>query len=404
MVRAKQELPVIPTEILQAIVLDVDSPQDLLSVRAANRTLNDLATPRAFECLTVKDTEESSLSFFNLLQSDGEVKPHVKNVIFRDQYLDDGEDGTELSTELMPFSPYSNDIEVRERIIAALSNLGSLPKLESIHLHFNRTWNEETSLDMEDPSEGLQFQLEVLQTLANISSTLGPRLRSLEINNLIAFPKEVLVSAPFLTLFHHLEHLQMSVISDKDSEGAVYEDPIQDFWGTTIPTILRAASTSGSLKDLTLMSDQDISGMGLPIFPAGLQYPTLDTLFLRNILFNAYSGVEDFIVRHGKSLKSLSLDTCQMTVEDDAETRDLNWAQVWRRWSEVLTELTHLGVRFDRQDKDGRILSYAYNNVGYGWIPLFDELGPAEEEDGPALKEFRAKVKARKTMVKTDHD
>jgi hypothetical protein len=80
--------PVIPPELLGAIVAYVQSPSDLRQLRAANTTLNTFATPRAFRsiCLVNRDNR---IRDFKLLAS-SELAPHVREIIFQYMEADPG--------------------------------------------------------------------------------------------------------------------------------------------------------------------------------------------------------------------------------------------------------------------------------------------------------------------------
>jgi hypothetical protein len=55
-----------PPELLGAIVAEVHSQPDLLRLRAANSTLNALATPRAFRAIQFANTDKSLERFKRL--------------------------------------------------------------------------------------------------------------------------------------------------------------------------------------------------------------------------------------------------------------------------------------------------------------------------------------------------
>jgi hypothetical protein len=102
--------------------------------------------------------------------------------------------------------------------------------------------------------------------------------------------------------------------------------------------------------------------------------------------------IEDFIVRHGKSLKKLRLHNCTIRVEEGRTTPIRYWADVYNHLTKVLTELVELVVEFHIDGyraqyvslKDERIYQPLEELVGRGW-------------DAPALEDFKVIVESRRT-------
>ncbi|KAI0265930.1 hypothetical protein BC834DRAFT_158464 [Gloeopeniophorella convolvens] len=335
--------PRIPLELLHQIINGVESSQDLFSVRATSRGLCALATPRAFERLIAKNTLKNSKGFYNLIQTEA-AKSYTRVLIFRDEYLEDDEEGEELHDRAAPLR--DDGAEVCKTLSEAFSLVGTLPALRSIILLFDPLPSELDPTYTPEPTGGggLELQLGILESLSVAADVISPRLRSLSLNNLLALPNKIFLSDPFLSLFRHLQSLRISVLTDTTREGAVFEDPLIEFLTGTIPALLRAASESPALEELTFYVDQDVSAVDQQIFPDVL-FPSLHTLKLRHILFNASTGVEDFIATHAKTLEKLRLDCCKVQAGEQASSPDFNWANLWATWLDELTALKDLEDR-----------------------------------------------------------
>lgn len=289
-------------------------------------------------------------------------------------------------------------------LVAAFSLLQTLPRLHTLCLTFFPAFMEESSSWVDDPSTGLALQLAVLETIAAQGQSLS--LKSLTINNLTPFPNALFDREDFLALFPALTHLWLTTASDTALEGAVYQEPIVEFWGTTIPT--RFLAPAHALTSLALHSDLDIGPQ--PGFSFGdLTYPHLETLSLEYIIFDASVGTEAFLLRHSGTLRSLTLRKCKLAIEeledsDDAPERV--WADVWGALAEGLPRLEVLEVVPLREGEDepdgnpgGQEMWYASEDPGWGWMPYHGEAStrvPGDEDDAAALEAFRAVVRSRK--------
>ena len=103
------------------------------------------------------------------------------------------------------------------------------------------------------------------------------------------------------------------------------------------------ASLSRSLTSFTLHSDLDVGVVPRVEF-SQLDFPALASLSLRMILFNEETHVEDFIVRHKLTLKSLHLAQCHIASRDLLDGPPQVWSQIWIRFADELEALVQLSV------------------------------------------------------------
>ncbi|KAI0300949.1 hypothetical protein BC826DRAFT_991545 [Russula brevipes] len=133
-------------------------------------------------------------------------------------------------------------------------------------------------------------------------------------------------------------------------------------------------------------------------------YPGLAALSLTNIIWEdgeiGHQGVvkapavEDFIVRHRKTLKTLKLHNCVIGISPERTTPFCYWAGVYNRLAEALTELGELEVEFHVDDLKTQYVyltpraSY-HHSSSYRSVETLD----GTEQDRLSLEEFKAAVK-----------
>lgn len=113
-------------------------------------------------------------------------------------------------------------------------------------------------------------------------------------------------------------------------------------------------------------------------------------------------SLEDFIVRHGKTLKIFKLSGCLIKVKDYGRVLPLcYWADVYKRLANALTELVELEVRFENipymstTPPPNDVLPWPYYRL--------KRLEVMERDEG-ALEEFKAVVKKRAMDTDLDFD
>ncbi|THH13714.1 hypothetical protein EW146_g6537 [Bondarzewia mesenterica] len=401
----------VPIEMLWNIVGGVSSQRDLLNIRAVNKIFHLLATPPAFRTVRVKNSVKSADSFKRIVTSKA-LMPFIKEVRFRDRYTD--EDGNEIGgfnsiDSIVPDQANEGDEEfILHTLTSAFSHLFALPALDTLVLNLYPYFTERSSYEFLKPSGTLDFQLAILKALSTNSDKLS--LTSFTINHLIAFHNELYDDPSFLQIFSDLSHLHLSVMSNLAlDEGPPFEGPMVEFWEKTIPHRILASpagSLAKSLTSLAIDSDRDVR-----ISFSELTYPLLTSFSLEFVFFDdhhdinaaAATDVEDFIVRHGSTLKHLKLRCCMIPVLNDESTPRRFWSQIWSRFANELKVLECLQV-WEREDVelpvvDGqkRILRYTIveGDEGWGYMPVYEPM-VGEANDGPALQALQEVVATRR--------
>ena len=107
-------------------------------------------------------------------------------------------------------------------------------------------------------------------------------------------------------------------------------------------------------------------------------------------------NVEDFVVRHGGTLKTLKLQLCKIAVHDPEQGPTRFWSQIWHRFSVKMGALKKLNVKHFYRRNSERMLKYVYLDEGHGYNDLFDAV-PGEELDKPALKALDGLLDSRRS-------
>jgi len=141
--------------------------------------------------------------------------------------------------------------------------------------------------------------------------------------------------------------------------------------------------------------------------------PRLTSLSLSNFVWDdvrtdfqaVVTQVEDFIVRHGKTLKKLELHDCTICVppplgDGTGPTPVRSWAAVWNRFADELTELVDLVVVYNSH----RRYVYFLRVQEFGRFDSYSAFLPGIEEDTPALEALVTIVKGRKRLNSRDGD
>ena len=354
----------LPSEILAAILEEVNDIRDLRNVRTANRTLCAAATPIAFRFLSVITTQSSAQNLKRLFDVP-EIAAHIREVSYRDTGADRrgrtrkyGASSTShpvnisvnLSWRVMPVRPSIIKSIIGE-LACLFSRVHQLPRLETINLMFYRRWSG-------SDSKGHIHLLEqsILGALAaSFSIRAPPRLTSLSLHNIYPSVISSFDSPPIQTVLKTLRHLQLFMILDMNAPL----DHWYHFWGALCPRIF-LAPTQHSLTELTLQSNVYFgasSGLSL----RELDFPRLCALSLCNLVFDRSVGVEYFVLRHASTLARLELLKCKLPIDrnkqlpipdpstilarDDESGFGLDcWCGIWDRFAAELTTLIVLRV------------------------------------------------------------
>ena len=289
----------------------------------------------------------------------------------------------------------------RSRLIAVRSN--AIQELARSFSRINRLSHLETinftfypiNARHSDRGSRHALQLSIFDALVTSFRDRGPsKLTSLSLHNLrtLDHPFE---SPSFQNILKTLRYFQLSVLYDiSRDEWLMIPSRWSRFWGNLCPRMV-LAPMQHALRELTLHSDAFVgasSGLSL----AGLHFPHLHALSLRNLVFDPSIGVQPFILLHSTSLAKLELLTCKLP------TTGILFAPSWdpsppsfmpfwdRIWDQFATELTAL-VALHIDDTE-----CSYVDIGLGRLYNLDSDRKAQDAtDFAALKRFHSVVTAR---------
>ena len=279
----------------------------------------------------------------------------------------------------------SNAIQEMARSFSRINRLSRLETLNFTFYPIN---------DNSDRGSRHALQLSIFDALAtSFRDRVPSRLMSLSLHNLriLDLPSSQL---PFQNLYKTLRCFQLSIVFDISRDNPMDPDRVTHsyFWGTLCPRML-LAPMQNALTEITLHSDYYI-GTSSQLSLAGLHFPHLHELSLRNLVLEHSIGVEPFILRHATSLAKLELLTCKLPIYNGVPwilfppPSDPCWDTIWDRFATELTTLVSLHV-------DDPACSY----VSIGFERFFYHLDMYRESrdatDFVALQRFQSVVTAR---------
>ena len=409
--------PVFPPELLGEIVAYVQSPSDLLQLRAANTTLNTFATPRAFRSVCLVN-RENSIRDFKLLAS-SELAHHVREIIFQYMEADPGAfvqdrsihlsrlilatGGTNTDRESEPVPDHAPRRFDGMAFVQALDHIRHFPGLESLVLSFREDDGPFKS-DFADDTHGRQLPSEyVLQsftfgTLAVMPIRFLPPLKSFTVDKYLPIMDPTIKTPSVIALLSKLSHL--AIKTTMPCAALPMTDPqYESYWANSyfekevVPT---------SLVSLVLhhacVRPADLL---LPI--SELQFPHLETLSLQRNYFgdpSEFNDLEDFIARHGRTLSDLKLFLCPMAMSTSMipnvrPEHFRRWSQLWEHLNDDMEVLRKLVVS-ERHDSEGVEYEDVARYVDNCHHLNAMELEESEDvEDNDALDRFQKNVESR---------
>lgn len=134
-------------------------------------------------------------------------------------------------------------------------------------------------------------------------------------------------------------------------------DELEDFWYPSLPDLF-LAPTQNNLRNLSLRSPDLRVGYGRPqIGLEDIAFPHLTSLELEGLAFGDETPVEPFILRHGATLRRLTITDCLLACpeeqiekqedgdEDEAGTKTVQrWGHVFDRFRRELVCLQEIDV------------------------------------------------------------
>lgn len=409
--------PVFPPELLGAIVAHVQSPSDLLQLRAANTTLNTFATPRAFRsvCLVNRDDK---IRLFNQLAS-SRLAPHVREVIF--QYME-ADPGTFVQHRLIHLSSFNfatgrmnTDRESGPlpdhvprgydgtAFVGALAHIIHFPSLESLVLSFRENdgpFKSDSAGDAHErqfPSE-LILQFLIFKALAELPIRFLPPLKSLTVDKYLPLTNPAIKAPSVIALLSKLSHLAIKTTTPC-AAFPVTDPRLESYFAESL-FVKEVVPTSLVTLELHHACVRP-ADLVIPI--SDLHFPHLETLSLQRNYFgdpSEFNDLEGFIARHGRSLLDLKLFLCPMAmstsmIQNVRPAHFRRWSQLWERLNGDMKVLRNLVVS-ERHDSKGveydDVARYVDNCHHLNAMEL-DEAEDVEDDD--ALSRFQKIVESR---------
>lgn len=293
-------------------------------------------------------------------------------------------------------------------LISVFAQLHRFPAVTALDLRFMSRicyCSPQNAQGQTDDSErtGLVLQNVVMQSL--VRNTHLPTIRTLTLDNMIAFPFSFYGDAGFARLVSQVDSLRLCVhgMDILHAPGQLNTEELWELmWQETIPIHFLMPSQR-HLTSLVLISEQPV-GADPHVELGALYYPALRRLELSGVVFTSARRVEDFVVRHRRTLAELVLDSCPMYVGGNlAPAR--TWAEVCDRFHEELEVLVDVQIRLrtewglEQMDwSEGVRLTYELSLSGFGY-PRGQLCAGYEEADRPAVDRFVGGVCARKQRL-----
>ena len=293
----------------------------------------------------------------------------------------------------------------------SFSNLHQFPRLKKLALHFDVRYHPVVPFDSSGypPYKvvreiGNSHQWDILYAIGNNKNPL-PELRSFEIYGWHCSREfsSLFDETPIAWLIASLRHLHFSLPLVRPEHSVSPEL----LWNQVV--MRRLLQPAVNLESLNIFRSQAWDNKQfLDISQAQLAtYPRLAVLSLRGIAWEdgkiGQAGMimppplEDFIIRHGKTLKKLNMDNCSINVGERSRLPFCYWADIYKRLTEALTELEEVEAESPFSPHDS---PYVYL-VGDTYRPVESlmetERFEGREQDRRALQGFKAVVKKRRT-------
>ncbi|KAI0660203.1 hypothetical protein C8Q70DRAFT_81366 [Cubamyces menziesii] len=397
---AQMSISACPIELLALIVNRISDDKGLRVVRAVDRMFCALATPLIFQRVYVKNRLPSAQNLAALMEHD-EVAQVVKTVVFH--WCND--------PERVEDTPTKESTYIALEII--FSHLHLFPALVNLELNLcpdicpqPLVVDDSGHVDLDrNPSEAVIVESTLLQAL--LRGTDRPHLKSLAITNLSGYPYKFSNSQDFVEVLSSVEHLHIG-LNDALIIGPCAWKLAEWMWLVTLPDSL-LGPTQARLMSLTLVSHHVPTSFSLLLDFSTLFFPVLHRIKLDRIALDHHRRIEDFIVAHGRTLRTLVLDSCPMRVSFEGGP-PRPWHLVCNRFAETLEVL--VDVQFHSRDEwyldidAGGTTGDLETRLLYLFGGLSWEYGPWEREhvellDRIAIEHLLAKVEQRRLGEKT---
>ena len=277
-----------------------------------------------------------------------------------------------------------------------------IPSLESLVTTFvpdEDAWLGPIASRLYESPQYQILQFDVFEGMACNPNPL-PALQSLHINAWFAFYDYMYSKAPFERIVAPLRDLRFNV-QDTDYKSDDDDATAHDFWTYVIgPRVLQPAV---NLTSLAMGSSVEFGSL-IRLDLGSITFPCLTSLSLSNFAWDdtrlepqeATLEAEDFVVRHGKTVKKLKLLSCTISIPYNRSTPVRSWTVVLNRFADELTELVDLDVEYNFN------LRYVQYLPEYGFSSRSTFAIPGTEQDIPALQALGAMVIRRNGLIYCD--
>ena len=352
----------LPYELLKAIVDRVSRRKDVLGIRTLNKTLCAVATARIFRRVNVMCTLKSATGFGDILERD--IAQHVEVITFTDgiDFFTDGQFvrsywcdrdlmlSVQTQTQIrLEKIREANALRVEKSLVSSFARILEFPRLKTLKLSFSMVYDP--------PVDRMPLQWTILSAISSQSPL--PHLSSFEIQGLMAFHSTHYELPSFARLLSSVTRLHIAPDLGPLQDSR-FRDPFIAFWEQVIQLDV-LSSVSHSLTSFALHSNIDV-GIVPRLDFSQVNLPALRSLSLEKILFNEETHIEDFIVRHKKTMKKLWFTECRIAVDNVEGDAPRQWSQIWEHFEGELKALVLLDVRselhYDSSD-DSIIIGYS---------------------------------------------
>lgn len=359
----------LPIEIINVVVQNVSSVNDLLQLRCLNKAYRDLVTPIAFSKLHVKNSIQSAQNFQQIIAAPN-LATYVREVVY------DSREG-----ECFQFPPENIEIEdmlevaeLEEALTEAFCAIDALPRLQCVSASFWPSFISQSGMEIrESPFWFADRQLAVLHAIHHAMKK--SRMTSLSLNNVVMMPPSRYDFVSSLTN-SPLSHLSLSVVPNADISAWSGSKDINGSLGALLPL------SNNTLRSLELRSPQG-PYHSLETRLSSFHYPSLESLVLENIVFDptpSSDGVEEFVTRQKSCLHQLELRSCASYVANPSFDARL-WSNIWQRWAAELTSLRKLVVDGDS--------GYVVLDAEWGYVTYKPISTITAESDSSSLRMFQ---------------
>ncbi|KAF8880099.1 hypothetical protein CPB84DRAFT_1965847 [Gymnopilus junonius] len=380
-----------PTE-LKSAILDylLEDKSQLLHCRLISKDFEILATPCALRTLNISRKKGCSAAFSSL-PSDSSIFIHVKEINFR--ALEKKHDGLEA--------------DCIEETFSMFAHLANFPSLHTLRLYFPSEYEEGMyELYGEDMSPVRILQIQIFKTLAGLTFDRSFSLSELEIHGLLALPNEGLHISRLRSLLEPLSSLHISLVTNDGEDFEMAGEDYTAFWDVDLTQLL---AMTRNLTKLTVISNTNSVGFFNKNWDT-LDLPKLEYLRLKNFVFTniAYyqqrfpwsgGGVEEFMLRHGRTIKDVDLSSCWVEIHDE-DLHPRSWAMIWKNFEKGLTRLESFKFepmpgRIRPSDFWPRFNGYVAFVIESGYVNFFDEDPVDVALDGAAFESLQRTIEGR---------